>query len=259
MAANLFKESNYIQVPGFAIVRLKLSGNELLCYSLIYGFSQDNDSEFHGSLAYISSALNVTRQNALAILERLIKKGLIIKKELMVGGVKFCHYVHNSNSVIESITGCCCFNNTPPVADSATHNKDNNIDNIEDNNSVSADSALFPLSEEESKKEKELEDKRQRVKGTSEKKDVLFVDSRYFDLDKFIAAFPQQEFSNIDLVYYYHALADWSASKGAKKRDWIATARNIMRKDKDAGKLHLLTAGTSLTRDEIEYLKMMSN
>lgn len=249
MAANLFKENNYIQVPGFAIVRLKLSGNELLCFSLIYGFSQDEDSEFHGSLAYIASALNTTRQSALHILERLIDKGLIVKKELIIGGVKFCHYVHNYNSVVESATGCYQNSNTPPVVESATHNKDIDIDNI-DNNINPTDGGLFPPDFQPITVT--------RPRGTSEGL-CLFENSKFAEYNAFAEQFKEPEFKDIDIVYYYHVVADWSASKGAKKRDWIATARNIMRKDRDAGKLHLLTAGTSLTRDEIEYLKMMSN
>ena len=39
MEIRTFKIDNYITVPGFAIIELGLSGNELLCYSLIYGLS----------------------------------------------------------------------------------------------------------------------------------------------------------------------------------------------------------------------------
>lgn len=106
----------------------------------------------------------------------------------------------------------------------------------------------------------EIEKERTRAKGTSEKKDILFVDSRYFEMDKFLAAFPQKEFAGIDLVYYYHAVADWSASKGAKRRDWIACARNIIRSDTEKNKLHRLTVGgTALSPDAIKYLQDMAD
>ena len=105
MEARTFKIENYIMVPGFAVVELGLSGNELLCYSLIYGFTQDEETEFRGSLSYVSSALNVTRQNAKKILDRLIERGLIDKHEMFFSGVKFCHYVAKRNGVAEIATG----------------------------------------------------------------------------------------------------------------------------------------------------------
>ena len=79
METRTFRIDNYITVPGFAIVELGLSGNELLCYSLIYGFTQDKETEFRGSLNYVASALNVTKQNAKKIIDRLIDRGLIEK------------------------------------------------------------------------------------------------------------------------------------------------------------------------------------
>lgn len=254
MASNLFKESNYIQVPGFAIVQLKLSGNELLCFSLIYGFSQDDESEFHGSLTYISSALNVTRQNALRILERLQAKDLIIKKEQIVGGVKLCHYVHNSNGVAEMITpryqnsnGGVIETATGGVIEIATHNKDiNNIYN-KDNN-IPADGELFQAPE-----------KKRKQAHTTETL-CLFAHSRYSDPELFEAEFRKPEFAGIDIIYYYHAVADWSAQKGKKMRDWIATARNFIRSDIEKNKLHRLTVGgAALSPDAIKYLQDMAD
>lgn len=74
------------------ITDLKLSGNELILYALIHGFSQDGDSHFFGSLNYMATALNVTRANAKKIVGRLIEKGLVRKREFESGGVKYCNY-----------------------------------------------------------------------------------------------------------------------------------------------------------------------
>ena len=43
----------------------------------------------------------------------------------------------------------------------------------------------------------------------------------------------------LDLEYYYEAVRDWSASKGEKRKDWIATARTFIKRDKDNNKLKL--------------------
>lgn len=83
--------------------------------------------------------------------------------------------------------------------------------------------------------------KKEERKGrkTSETK-CLFADSRYFNYEDFEACFKdKEEFSQVDIYYYYSAVADWSASKGKKQNDWIATARNFMRKDKEQNKLHI--------------------
>lgn len=36
------KNENFIAIQGFMVKELGLSGNELIAYALIYGFSQDN-------------------------------------------------------------------------------------------------------------------------------------------------------------------------------------------------------------------------
>ena len=54
----------YIVIQDWMISDLQLKGNELLTYSLIYGFSQDGESEFKGSLKYISEFLGVSKRTA---------------------------------------------------------------------------------------------------------------------------------------------------------------------------------------------------
>ena len=257
MEARTFKIDNFITVPGFAIVELGLSGNELLCYSLIYGFTQDKETEFKGSLYYISSALNVTRQNAKKIIDRLIDRGLIEKREMFFSGVKFCHYVANRYGVAEIATGRCQNNNggvaeiaTGGVTESATNidNKDNSIDRNKDN----ADGGLFPA------EPGFVPVTVTRPRRTAEPAVCLFENSRYADFQKFDAEFTDPEFADVDIAYYYHAVKDWSAQKGKKMKDWIATARNFMRRDIENKKLHRLNPGGALSPDAIEYLKDMA-
>lgn len=249
--ARTFKIDNYITVPGFAIVELGLSGNELLCYSLIYGFTQDKETEFRGSLNYVASALNVTKQNAKKIIDRLIDRGLIDKREMYFSGVKFCHYVANRTGVADSATGRCQNNNgnvaeiaTGGVANSATNNdKDISLDIDKD----TADGGLFPS-----------EPVVKRSRRTSETL-CLFADSRYNDFAAFEKEFSEPEFADVDLVYYFHAVADWSSRNGKKQKDWIATARNFMRNDKRDGKLVKHSSGVALSPDAIRYLQDMAD
>ena len=257
--ARSFKIDNYITVPGFAIVELGLSGNELLCYSLIYGFTQDNETEFRGSLNYVSSALNVTKQNAKKIIDRLIDRGLIEKREMYFSGVKFCHYVAKRHGVAESATGRYQNGNrgvaelaTGGIAETATNNTDKDItlDKIGDN----ADGGLFPADPSF------VPVTVTRPRRTSEPL-CLFENSRYADFEAFAAEFTAPEFAGIDIVYYFHAVADWSAQKGKKMKDWIATARNFIRGDMEKGKLHRKDGDGmgGLSPDAIKYLQDMSN
>ena len=258
METRTFKIDNYITIPVFAIVELGLSGNELVCYSLIYGFTQDKETEFRGSLNYVASALNVTKQNAKKIIDRLIDRGLVDKREMYFSGVKFCHYVANRNGVAEIATGGGQNNNggvaeiaTGGVAEIATNKnkQDNSIDRTKDN---AADGGLFP--DEPGFVPVTIT----RPRRTAEPAACLFENSRFADYNAFAAGFTAPEFSDVDIVYYFHAVADWSAQKGKKMKDWIATARNFIRGDMEKGKLHRLNPGGALSPDAIEYLKDMA-
>lgn len=58
-----------------------LKGSELLAYALIWGFSQDGDSDFHGAASYVARWCGVQRRQALDILRSLVDRGLVIKAE----------------------------------------------------------------------------------------------------------------------------------------------------------------------------------
>ena len=60
------------------------------------------------------------------------------------------------------------------------------------------------------------------------------------DYSAFEALFKGPEYEDIDLVYYFHAVCDWSSSANKKRTEsgWIATVRNFIRGDMERGKLH---------------------
>ena len=86
------KANNYITIQGWMITELGLKGNDLITYALIFGFSQDGDSKFTGSMKYLTSTLGCTKNTARGILKRLIESGLIEKIDLEINGVTFHHY-----------------------------------------------------------------------------------------------------------------------------------------------------------------------
>ena len=74
------------------VTELGLKGNELIIYAIIAGFSQDGESNFHGSLSYLSEWTNTSKQTVINCLISLQDKGLIINNEFYVNNVKNCEY-----------------------------------------------------------------------------------------------------------------------------------------------------------------------
>lgn len=100
------KDGNFITIQSFMVKDLKLKGNELLTYAIIYGFSQDGENKFTGSLQYLCDWTNSTKQGISKTLKILVEKGLIEKTDIYKNGVKFVEYnVTDLNTVQQSLTG----------------------------------------------------------------------------------------------------------------------------------------------------------
>ncbi|WP_302360982.1 hypothetical protein [uncultured Megasphaera sp.] len=76
------KDRNYYQVSGWMINRLGLSGRELHAYAIIYGFTQDGETEFNGSINYIAEWLGSSRNTAINVLKSLTDKKLVMKRQI---------------------------------------------------------------------------------------------------------------------------------------------------------------------------------
>ena len=164
------KDENYFVVQGWMINKLKLSGNELNIFAIIYGFSQDGVSCFDGSAQYLADFCGSSRVSALNILAKLTEKGFIQKTEKYIGKLKLCSYktttgietlpVKNLNDGSkETLLGS---KETIPVGSKETlpNNKyiTNNINNnISNSASPSGDDELFTVDSipEKSKKSHE--------------------------------------------------------------------------------------------------------
>lgn len=74
------KSSNYIVIQGWMCNELELKGNELLIFALIYGFSQDDVSKFHGTRKYIAETFNISLPTVDKALQSLVDKQYICKE-----------------------------------------------------------------------------------------------------------------------------------------------------------------------------------
>lgn len=91
----IIKNENFILIQGWMINNLKLSGNDLLVYAIIYGFTQDGEQWFEGSRSYLGEWCNSTKRGIQKNLQRLVENNLVLKKETFVNNVKFCKYKVN--------------------------------------------------------------------------------------------------------------------------------------------------------------------
>lgn len=87
------KDENYILIQGYMINKLKLSGNKLLVYAIIDGFSQEENCWYEGNLNYLCEFINCKSKTTISnILKELVEKELILKEEKTINNVKFCKY-----------------------------------------------------------------------------------------------------------------------------------------------------------------------
>ena len=83
---------NYILILDWMQDELKLHGNELLCYAIIYGFSQDNESMMTGGLDYLCERIHASRTNVIKILQSLTGRNLIERTEVITNNSKRVYY-----------------------------------------------------------------------------------------------------------------------------------------------------------------------
>lgn len=85
-------DNRYIVVMGWMMTALGLNGNDLLAYALIYGYSQDGQGAYFGSLAHTAEALNISRRTASDVLNRLVERGVVVRKHVELNGLMRCMY-----------------------------------------------------------------------------------------------------------------------------------------------------------------------
>lgn len=75
----MLKSDNYINVQAFMVTDLGLTGNDLLVYAIIHGFSHDGSSAFCGTRAYLAEWCGCTIRGIQKNLNNLMARGLIVQ------------------------------------------------------------------------------------------------------------------------------------------------------------------------------------
>lgn len=217
------------------------------------------------------------------ILKNLIDKGVLIKGNYnAVGRDRTCWYAFTDaicqkyySHLIKLTNGFDNFDKCSNSEEESNINTNINADNNINNKKTKKDINLSLFGNkgegiiEESvrggregdKGSSKMEPQKQtRKKAETVENLCLFADSKFNDFNKFLEQFKGPDFERLDMWHYYSVVSDWSASNGAKKRDWIATTRNWIRSDKERGKLHLnQQAGVALDPSAIKYLQEMGD
>lgn len=89
------KNSSYVTIQAFMVNDLKLGGNELIIYAVIYCFSQDGVSWFSGSRAYLAQWCQASKMTVSTNLKKLVDKGLVRKRSRVENNVTFVDYQAN--------------------------------------------------------------------------------------------------------------------------------------------------------------------
>lgn len=75
------KRERFINILGWMMDDLELSGNELLIYALIYGFSQEAQGAYTGSQKELADWVHTRQPKAADILAKLTTRGLLVKED----------------------------------------------------------------------------------------------------------------------------------------------------------------------------------
>ena len=245
-------KDKFIVIQQWMITELGLKGSELIAYALVYGLTI-HESDYHGTAEYLSSWLGITPKKCYRVLSSLCERGLLLRTEFS----RIIHYTAIIDSTQTEPDGSKKgYDSTQTEPDGSKREPNNIIDNININitDKINADGGLFPS------EPGFVPVTVTRPRRTAEPAACLFEYSRFAEYNAFAAEFTAPEFSEVDIMYYYHAVADWSAQHGRKMKDWIATARNFIRGDMEKGKLHRKSGtGPVLSPDAIKYLQDMAD
>lgn len=98
MSDTKVRDENFYQIHGWMLNRLGLKGTQLSVYAIIYGFTQDGQTEFEGSLQYLCDFTGASSKTTVQkALKELVDKELITKREATVKGVLVNKYQVNLN------------------------------------------------------------------------------------------------------------------------------------------------------------------
>lgn len=219
---------NYIVIKGWMISELGLSGNELLVYAVIYGYSQDGENEYFGSLAKLSELLRLDRRTVMRVLQRLCDDGLIFKRVAVLNGVQRCFYHAAAAADVQALdrgnnaeVGAKCPQGQNTTEVGAKCHRGRGKMPPQNNKVINKDII----------KEKDTLTSVEKEKATAVAvatpapvdKSVRFIPPSVEEVAEYCA----QRCNDVDAEHFcnYYAACGWLVGKGKKMKDWRAAVR----------------------------------
>ena len=246
MGKSKFKDDNFIVVQGWMVNKLKLKGNDLLIYALVYGFSQNLEGKFSGSLKYIEDAIGISRPTVLRSLNLLVEKGLIYKTDLIIHKVKYCEYEFNEYTKATLMGG-----SKETLLGGSKETLPNNISLYNINNNIIKDSELDKSNTAQRQKELILENSNtpleEKITKEKKKKERVVVGpavkkkSHYENL----CELTKETIEDKEITEALDRYLEVRITRGMKSPQWVALVESVVglsRKDA-LSKIKAATAG----------------
>lgn len=200
------KSDTYVNIQAFMVNELHLSGNALIIYAVIYGFSQDGDSWFTGSRSYLAAWCQASKSTVSRNLEALCAKGLIERREHVAHGVLLVDY--RAVRGTKNAQGC-------------TQNEQGGVPKMGRGGIPKMGTHTIEIDKLETNPREKIETRHK----FGEYKNVLLSDS---DMEKLKTEFPADWEERIE------RLGSYMASTGKSYKNHLATIRNWARRDRAA-------------------------
>lgn len=201
------KPDSYVNIQAFMVNELHLSGNALIIYAVIYGFSQDGDSWFTGSRSYLAAWCQASKSTVSRNLDALCEDGLIERREHVTAGVLLVDY----RAVRGTQNGKGC-----------TQNEQGGVPKMGRGGVPKMSTHTIETDKLEANPKKKIEARHK----FGEYKNVLLSDT---DLAKLKEEFPTDWEERIE------NLSNYMESKGKTYKNHLATIRNWARCDRSKG------------------------
>jgi predicted transcriptional regulator len=203
----MLRKDSYVTLTSEMRNKLDLKGEELIVYGIIYGFSQDDKTEFSGSLDYLSEWCGCSTRTVMRILEKLVDKKLISKTEICKIGnsKKYSYKVINFNDNLSQV-----HDNLSQVHDNLSQVHDN-LSQVHDN--LSPNNIVYNIVDNIDNIEKEI-NKEKEKKSYGEFKNVKLTDREYEKL---------KEIYGSQLENAISCLSEYIESSGKKYKSHYAT------------------------------------
>lgn len=88
-------DNNFYVIQSWMVRKLKLTGLDLLIFAIIYGYSQDGENEYFGSLTYLAEMTGCTKRGVIKSLTNLVDNGYILREESTFNNIKCVTYKTN--------------------------------------------------------------------------------------------------------------------------------------------------------------------